>query len=584
MTPFSIDAKAQRPASAAPPGPMMPVTFSGCFGWFHPAAQNCSLAVVLCPPLGREARWIHRSFRKLANRLAASGVPALRFDYPNSGDSCDLPEGGEPLAAWRDSVHIAADWLRAQTGATHLAMAGIRFGALLAADTAAARTDVAALALLAPVLSGRSYVRELKTLARLADTARGADPVEMDGLVLSDETMLAMSAMAMPRTAAPAPHVLVLEHGSAANGFLGTLAGLGAEVTAMPFAGYTDLMRSAVSNRVPDGDLDHIVTWFDGLPRHPLPGRPPDPPVMELRPPGCVERPLTFGPGRQLFGMLCRPDTSQAPGRVVIIGNSGGDPHTGISRLSVVLARQLASQGIASLRMDFAGLGDSMLGSDDREGHLFNTDRRKDFAAAVDRLAQLGFRHFAAFGLCTGAYHALAAAIADERIEGLALVNLPNFSWQQDDPVDMSLPMQFRSSASYRQGLRDLENWSRMLRGEVAIRGILRVLRQRYTRRAALMALRVAESVGLPLNTALGRPRRAIRALLQRGVRIQFLLSLGDPGIDLLEASFGRGGRALQGFGEAEVTIRAGLDHTLSLQRMRDDAVEIVAGFFCRGA
>jgi alpha/beta superfamily hydrolase len=582
MTQVSIDAQALRPVSMPPLRRMVPVTFAGCFGWFHPAAQNTSLAVLLCPPLGREARWVHRSFRKLANQLAASGVPALRFDYPNSGDSCDLPAGDDPLAAWRDSVHIAADWLRAHTGASQLAMVGLRFGALLAAEAAAARSDVAALVLLAPVLSGRAYVRELKALARVSESATDAAPVEMDGLILSDETMLAMSAMAMPGVEAPAPHVLMLEHGAGANRYRAALEALGVAVTARPFTGYAELMRSAVSNRVPVGDIDEIVTWFDGLPRHTLPNRPPKSSMMELRPAGCVEVPLAFGPDQNLFGMLCRPDTDNMPGATIIIGNSGGDPHTGISRFSVVLARRLASQGIASLRMDFAGLGDSVMGPDDREGHLFATDRRADFSAAVDVLAQLGFRQFGAFGLCTGAYHALEAAIIDSRIHTLAMINLPTFSWQQDDPVDLSLPTQFRSSASYRAGLKNWDNWSRLLRGDVAARDITSVLLKRSVHRASLVIIRAAERIGLGLDTKLGRPRRTIRALLRRGVKIQFLLSLGDPGIDTLEAHFGRGGRRLHAPGQAEVTIRQGLDHTLSLQIMRDEAVEIVAGFFGR--
>jgi hypothetical protein len=272
------------------------------------------------------------------------------------------------------------------------------------------------------------------------------------------------------------------------------------------------------------------------------------------------------------------------PATVVIIGNSGGDPHTGIGRFSVVLARRLAAKGIASLRMDFAGLGDSVLGPDDREGHLFATDRRADFSAAVDGLIQLGFQQVAAFGLCSGAYHAIAAAEADPRISLLAMINLPTFSWQQDDPVDLSLPTQYRSSASYRQGLKDWGNWSRMLRGDVAIGEIARVLTKRQVHRTSLAAMRYAERVGLGQGSKLARPRRTIRNLLARGVKIQFLLSLGDPGIDTLEAYFGREGRGLHAFGHAEVIIRECLDHTLSLRRMRDEAVDIVTAFFVRGS
>ena len=562
---------------------MTPVSFSGCFGWYHPTAQPSSLAVLLCPPLGREARWTHRTFRKLAMRLAAAGLPSLRFDYPSSGDSSDIPDGQDPLAAWRDSVDIAADWLRAQSGASELALVGLRFGALLAGDAAAGRTDVAALALLAPVVNGRTYVRELKTLARVTETAASAtDPTEMDGLPLQDATLQAMSAMALPRAAPPARQILLLEHGTAANAYLTTLAGLGATITAVPFTGYADLMRSAVSNLTPDADIDHVVTWLTGLDRTTLASRAPHLPAMALRPPGCAERGLTFGTDQHLFGILCCPDKETLPDTVVIIGNSGGDPHTGISRFSVTLARRLAAQGIASLRMDFAGLGDSIRGPDDQEAHVFATDRRGDFDAAIDALAPFGFRQVGAFGLCTGAYHALEAAVANKRISLLAMINLPTFSWQQDDPVDLSLPTQFRSSASYRQGLKDWKNWSRMLRGDVAIRDILRVVMQRATHRGMLLGIRATEKLGLDLGTNLARPRHTIRGLIRRGVKIQVLLSFGDPGIDTLEAYFGRGGRGLVALGNAEVTIRHGLDHTLSLRRMRDDAVGVVSDFFAR--
>jgi alpha/beta superfamily hydrolase len=581
--PSSVDAQWDRALPDQMLTRMTPVSFNGCFGWYHPAAQPSSLAVLLCPPLGREARWTHRMFRKLATRLAAAGLPSLRFDYPNSGDSGDVPAGEDPLAAWRDSVDIAADWLRAQSGAGELAFVGLRFGALLAADAAAARTDVAALALLAPVVSGRTYVRELKTLARLAEAgSQATDPTEMDGLPLADATLQAMSAMAMPRIAAPARQILALEHGSSANAYLTALAGFGVAVTATPFAGYTDLMRSAVSNLTPDADIDHVVAWLARLDRTGAATPAPHLPVMTLRTPGCLERGLAFGADQQLFGILCCPDRETLPETVVIIGNSGGDPHTGISRFSVTLARRLAAQGIASLRMDFAGLGDSVRGADDRDAHVFATDRRGDFDAAIDALTPLGFRQIGAFGLCTGAYHALEAAVVNQRIGLLAMINLPTFSWQQDDPVDLSVPTQFRSSAAYREGLKDWKNWSRMLRGDVAIREILTVMMQRAAHRGVLLGIRLTEKLGLDLGTNLARPRRTIRGLIQRGVKIQVLLSFGDPGIDTLEAYFGSGGRGLVALGNAEVTIRHGLDHTLSLQRMRDDAVVVVSDFFAR--
>ena len=54
--------------------------------------------------------------------------------------------------------------------------------------------------------------------------------------------------------------------------------------------------------------------------------------------------------------------------------------------------------------------------------------------AALDRLAQLGYRRFAAFGLCSGAYHALQAGLVEARFATLLLVNLPWFTLRHDPP------------------------------------------------------------------------------------------------------------------------------------------------------
>ena len=584
-----VDAQPSRPIRSNRRGTMIPVAFGGCFGWFHPAAIPGSLPVLLCPPLGREARWAHRSLRKLANRLAASGLSTLRFDYPNTGDSCDVPAGQGMVEAWRDSVHVAADWLRAQTGATELAMVGLRFGALLAADAAADRSDVAALALLAPVVSGRAYARELKTLARLSQLNGAADGVEMDGLLLDAPMLQAISARTLPGLAGPDSPVLLLEHGTAAGGYAATLASLGTQVTTIPFAGYADMMRSAVVNTVPADDIENIARWFETVT---LQGNRPEQETgtlqplasMALRPEGCLEIPLSFGGNNRLFGMLCRPEGDTIPETVVIIGNSGGDPHTGISRFGVTFARRLAAQGIASLRMDFAGLGDSTLGQEDRESHLFATDRRADFSAAVDMLAQFGFSRFAVFGLCTGAYHALAAAVADRRIDALCMVNLPTFRWRTNDPVDLSMGSQLRASASYRAGLRDWDNWARILRGDVAIGTILQVLSHRALRRAALHAVYAAERLGIAGKAAPHRPRAIMRALSDRQVDVLALLSGNDAAIDTLEAHFGQRGHRLVDLPGATVIIHDGFDHTLSQQRMRDAAIDIAVQFFNQGA
>ncbi len=119
---------------------MQSVVIGGCFGWLHlpAAAASARTAVLLCPALRDEGLAAHGQFRRLAQTLAAAGYPTLRFDYPGTGDSCDVDPTVELWAAWRQSVHDAADWLRDVTRAERLAFCGLRLGALLAADAATA--------------------------------------------------------------------------------------------------------------------------------------------------------------------------------------------------------------------------------------------------------------------------------------------------------------------------------------------------------------------------------------------------------------------------------------------------------------
>ncbi|HYP63043.1 MAG TPA: hypothetical protein VEQ16_04110, partial [Acidocella sp.] len=92
-------------------GSMMPVTFDGCFGWFHPASSGrAGAAVLLCPGASQDFSNGYRPFRLLAARLAEAGYATLRFDYPGTGDSAE-PGSANLWAAWQESITKAASWL-----------------------------------------------------------------------------------------------------------------------------------------------------------------------------------------------------------------------------------------------------------------------------------------------------------------------------------------------------------------------------------------------------------------------------------------------------------------------------------------
>lgn len=497
---------------------MVPVAFAGCFGWFHPpAAPGGDVAALLCPGLGQDGSTGYRPFRLLADRLAAAGYPALRFDYPGTGDSCDT-DAADLWAAWLASIDRALDWLAAQAGTRRVVLFGLRIGALLAAQAAVRRDDVAGLALFAPVARGRSYLGQLAVEARLRGGAGTDGSLTAGELRLSRATQLRLREADLAATAI-APECRVALWPAADTPALAAAVDAwrarGVAVAAADFAGLEALLRPTQQADEPPPDFTAVMAWL----RAALPGcqcaaSPPLPTAAVLTPRGCVEQALRFGADGHLRGILCRPAGDAPPGLAVVMANAGGNPHHGVARFSVEMARLLARAGIASLRIDFAGLGDSRnSAADDGPTDVFGVDRRGDMCAAIDRLEQLGYRRFAAFGHCSGAYHALQAGLAETRFGTLLLVNLPWFTLRHDPPG--------------------------------------------------------------PASAA----RRSLATLAHSATRVLFLFSEGDAGLKQFErhfgprgASLGIGAGAACGDGAFAVTVGAGWDHDLMQPDMREEA------------
>jgi pimeloyl-ACP methyl ester carboxylesterase len=179
------------------------------FGIYIPArVQGANTrAVVLCHPWGHEYLGSHRSMRALGSMLSAAGFHVLRFDYFGTGDSAgDMREAS--LEGWRSDIGMAIDELRDTTGAARVGLAGLRLGATLAAEVAAARPrEVDALALWDPVISGDSHVAELMA-SSLEDEGPRPAPAngaarEVGGFPLTEDMELELRAIDLPAGATP---------------------------------------------------------------------------------------------------------------------------------------------------------------------------------------------------------------------------------------------------------------------------------------------------------------------------------------------------------------------------------------------
>lgn len=139
------------------------------------------------------------------------------------------------------------------------------------------------------------------------------------------------------------------------------------------------------------------------------------------------EQILHFGADEHLVGTLTMPSTPNGEASPVIFLNAGIVHRIGPHRLHVKIARFLAELGTPSLRFDLTGLGDSRV-HNGADGH--NTDHEAqavaDIQAAMDATGK-ALPHapngFIAFGICSGADNAYRAALRDERLTGLMLLD-----------------------------------------------------------------------------------------------------------------------------------------------------------------
>jgi pimeloyl-ACP methyl ester carboxylesterase len=134
-----------------------------------------------------------------------------------------------------------------------------------------------------------------------------------------------------------------------------------------------------------------------------------------------IERVLQLREDRGLLGIVTPASTPKPADFACVLMNAGVIHRIGPHRLNVKLARHLADRGIASLRLDLSGVGDSrpQAGS---QG--FAQQAVVDIRKGIDAMQSLlGLRRFVVIGLCSGAAVGYRAALGDNRIAGLQMLD-----------------------------------------------------------------------------------------------------------------------------------------------------------------
>jgi len=554
------------------------------FGFFHQAAapaRDC--AVILCNPFGYDAVLSHCSYRHLAERLAAGGIATLRFDYYGTGDSSGGDDASNRLDAWLRSIENACEEVRLRSGATAIALFGLRLGGLLA-TVAAQRAPVHDLILLGPPVSGRVYLRELRALRAMQTPVNSLAKIEDHdseddnfGFLMTAPMRKALEAID-PRkiTIRPARRALVIprDDGLRSEGpLVDHLLACGVEATVSTVSGYSLALRGdPYTSDLPDEAWSDIVVWLQqGHAVLKGNGDALQPPLSRsyrnVAKIGTVrEEAVHF---RGLFGLLTEPiEQSTRAGTAIILIDSGANHRIGNNRMYVTWARAWADLGFRVLRFDLAGIGDSPVEPGRREKEVYSPRAMFETQAAIDFMEDRGCRRFVLGGLCSGAYVAFHCAVADSRIAGIMLMNPPTFHWEEGDSLELRTRNMFGSTSAYARAAISLATWRRALHGEIHIPAIAAELGAR----AIAAGRSVIEDVALRAGV-IDEPNdiaRGFKSICARGTDTLLVYGPDDGGIDVLERHLGPNARKMRGEKHFQMKVVEGADHTFTKRPARE--------------
>ena len=361
--------------------------------------------------------------------------------------------------------------------------------------------------------------------------------LEVAGFVLSAETVAELEQLDL--TTLPLPHaarrrVLLLGRDTLApdRRLREYFERSGAALTTADGPGYGRLVTHPQFAETPNEVFAYTLSWLAAQPAlaATAAGAPParrpvasaDHADLRVGEVTIRETPFEFDyHGKRLAGVLAQPTVTPASETAVcaVLLNAGAVRRIGPNRMWVEAARRWAALGVPSLRLDAVGLGDS--DGDERLFYRTSEFYREEIAeqvlAALDELESRGLPgRFLVGGLCSGAYWGFHAALADERVRGLILVNLWSFVWSEEIAVARDAR---RARTLLRSGA-----WREVARIAVGEGRIGRMVRTKL--RSAVGAARRDEDTLAALSDAIDD---ALGQLRDRQVQTLLLLSLGEP-------------------------------------------------------
>ena len=209
-----------------------------------------------------------------------------------------------------------------------------------------------------------------------------------------------------------------------------------------------------------------------------------------------------------LLGVIAESGEPRGTGVVIVVG--GPQYRVGSHRQFTLLARRLAQAGVATLRFDYRGMGDST--GEPRRYEDIGADIRCAIDAFVVKVP--GLQRVVLWGLCDGASAACFYAPTDPRVKGLVLAN----PWIRTEQTEAQAYLK----QYYVRRFLDRDFWRKLSRGAFRIGPALRSLVGNV--KAASIG-RAQQDSG---TAATSLPSRVIGAIGAFHGRVLVLLSAND--------------------------------------------------------
>jgi hypothetical protein len=390
-----------------------------------------------------------------------------------------------------------------------------------------------------------------------------AGSMEVSGFALSSATLASLGKLDFSSLPPPqVPDILVIDGTSmrVANRWAESMSARTGRTEYLALPGLVEMVMTAPQFAVVPAEMiaatrKWVVALASRAASHPEVGRLADCAAVrntvltlaEGSDPGAktiTERPVFLGRDGLMFGIVTEPRSGETRRRAVILLNAGADHHIGASRLYVSVARMWAYRGYIVLRMDLAGLGDSRTRPGCPDNEVFPPEALEDIRAAIEFLrTRYGVRDCTLSGLCSGAYHALRAAVAGVPVNRILMVNPQNYFWGPGDSLEtLQLAEVVKNPGVYQQRVFSIAAWKRLLSGQVDIVRIVKIYMQRPLLAIESTARDIARMLHIKLPNDLGSE---LEEIVARGIRVVFVFAEGEPGIGLLKLQAGASVRRL---------------------------------------